>query len=85
MVHHLAQRNKHSAIQEPVIVTMRYRCVCANGEVLALSTVIDLEVGDEIFNFMMQQIIKDVRIEIAQHLKAAETPQTLVAEQETRP
>jgi hypothetical protein len=58
----------------PFMVSMRYQCECTGGEVLTLSTVFDLEdvashTDEELFIWIMKRMFRDMKIEIAQHLK----------------
>ena len=58
----------------PFMVSMRYQCECAGGEVLQISTVFDLKdvegnTDEEIFLWTVKRMFRDMKIEIRQHLK----------------
>lgn len=71
MPHFLMNRTvddgKLHAHDNPFMVSMRYRCECTGGEVLQISTVIDLGLDEEHFLWTMRRMFKDMKIEIAQH------------------
>lgn len=69
MPHHLMNRHASSAIMNPLMVTMRYSCECANGEVVTINVVVDKDMPDEAFAWTMRTMLKDMRIEIDQHVK----------------
>lgn len=73
MVHHLAQPNKplHAAGQAPLTATLRYRCACANNEVLTINVVMALEVSEDTFVWTMRRLWRDMQIEIKQHTGTA--------------
>ena len=75
------RENPH-AFKEPFIVTCRYRCPCANGEVIQISTVFDLDVlgvdwaerkihNEEAFHWTMKRMLRDILTEIRQHTNQA--------------
>lgn len=80
MPHYLMRRSKDDgkphAYPNPFMVTMRYRCDCTGGEVLQISTVFDMSMGDlestgaeQAFVWTMKRMFRDMQIEIEQHLK----------------
>lgn len=74
MPHKLMKRDVHSAIPEPFLVTARYRCPCATGEILSVAVVIDLDEPEETFLWTMKQLRDDVRFEVLQHLDNGAPP-----------
>ena len=77
MVHLLGQRHPLNAIgHNPLICSLRYRCECAENEVLQISIVLDKDVSEEVFVMTMKQMWRDVRFEIEQHLKPPQTRKT---------
>jgi len=69
MVHRLQQRHSLNAIgANPLIASLRYRCECANNEVLSISAAIDMNVSEEMFMWTMRQLWRDVWAEVQQHL-----------------
>jgi hypothetical protein len=73
MVHRLAKPGQplHAAGPAPLTATLRYRCECANNEVLTVSVVMSVDVNEEIFVWTMQQLWRDVQTEILQHTAKA--------------
>ena len=69
MTHRLQQRHPLSAIgHNPLVVSLRYRCECAQNEVLQISAVIDMNSTEQEFVWTMQQLLRDVKFEVEQHL-----------------
>lgn len=76
MTHHLRERHPLNAVgHNPMVASLRYRCECAANEVLQIQVVIDKDVTEEQFVWTMKQLWRDVKFEVAQHLKPAEAPQ----------
>ena len=81
MPHLLMKRTKDDgklhAHANPFMVSMRYQCECTGGEVLQISTMFDLNTAghadEEAFIWTMKRMFRDMKIEISQHLKKAET------------
>ena len=70
MTHRLERAHPlHAVAVRPMIASLRYRCQCAAGEVLQIQVVMDLDTTEEKFLWTMQQLWKDVKFEISQHLK----------------
>jgi len=71
MVHRLAKPgNPHNAAGlAPLTVTLRYRCACANNEVLTVSIVLPMECEEDTFMATMRMLWRDVQTEIKQHSK----------------
>lgn len=71
MPHYLMNRTKDDgklhSYDNPLMVSMRYRCDCANNEVLQISVVIDKDTDEEVFTWTMKRLLKDMKIEIKQH------------------
>lgn len=77
MTHGLRQRHPHNAVGEnPMIVSLRYRCECATNEVLQISVAIDMNSSEEAFMWTMRQMWRDVKFEVDQHINP---PQKAVA------
>lgn len=62
------------SLDNPLIIQMRYRCACANNEVISLSYVLEMETldlvvakNDEKFIWLMRRLLRDMQIEIEQH------------------
>jgi hypothetical protein len=73
MTHRIRERHASNVIGEnPLIVTMRYRCSCAGNEVLSISMAIDVDCSEEQFLWTMKQMLLDVKYEVAQHLRPPE-------------
>jgi len=58
----------------PFMVSMRYQCECTGGEVIQISTVFDLKeykdnADEELFVWTMKRMFRDMKFEIAQHIK----------------
>lgn len=71
MTHTLIRGDKHRPWNVPLIATLRYRCECANGEVITISVVLDMDMQDDQFAYVMKQMKHDMAIEIQQHIKGA--------------
>lgn len=70
MTHALRERHPHNAIgKDPLVVTLRYRCECAQNEVLSISVVVDINAPEQHFLWTMKQLREDVLFEVGQHLK----------------
>jgi hypothetical protein len=52
----------------PLVVSLRYRCECAENEVLTISVVIDKDATEEMFVMTMKMLWRDVNFEVEQHL-----------------
>jgi hypothetical protein len=69
MTHRLRERHPLNAIgHNPLVVSLRYRCECAENEVLQVGMVIDVNSTEEQFIWTMQQLWRDVKFEVKQHL-----------------
>jgi hypothetical protein len=69
MTHLLRERHPLNAVgHNPMVVSLRYRCECAENEVLTISVVIDKDATEEMFAMTMKMMWRDVRFEIEQHL-----------------
>lgn len=69
MTHYLEQRHPLNAIgANPLIASIRYRCECAENEVLQISAVFDMHTTEEQFVWTMKQLWRDVKFEVEQHL-----------------
>lgn len=68
MPHRLAEHDPHSAVDNPMTGTLRYRCGCANNEVITISVVFDAAADEERFLYTMRQAFRDLRFEIKQHI-----------------
>ena len=84
MPHLLMRRSKDDGkphvYANPFMVSMRYQCECAGGEVLQVSCVFDLKdiasnSDEELFVWTMKRLFRDMKIEIRQHLQRAPEPQ----------
>ena len=69
MPHGLLNPHKNPAHSLPMVATLRYSCVCANGEVLAINVVFDLRMDDSLIEAAMRQALSDLRLEIDQLVK----------------
>jgi hypothetical protein len=70
MTHRLRERHPLNAIGEnPLIVSLRYRCQCNENEVLQIGMAIDMNVSEEMFVMTVKQMWRDVQFEIEQHLR----------------
>lgn len=69
MPHRLAQPDRplHASGQRPLTASLRYRCACANNEVLTIQVVMPSEADEQIFVWTMRQLWRDMQTEIAQH------------------
>jgi len=75
VTHGLRERHPHSAIgQDPLIVSLRYRCECNVNEVLQISAVIDMNSDEERFLWTMRQLWRDVQFEAQQHVTKPQKP-----------
>jgi hypothetical protein len=73
MTHRLQQRHPLNAIgNNPMTVTLRYRCECADNEVLSIASVIDMDCSEEKFLWTMRQMWRDVKFEVEQHINPPE-------------
>lgn len=71
MPHALVQRDeKPSAFTDPVMITVRYQCPCDGKEVLQISSIFDINLGEEAFIWTMKRMLFDVKLEVKQHMKA---------------
>lgn len=71
MTHRLRQRHPLNGIgSNPMIASLRYRCECANNEVLQIQVVLDVDIDEDAFMWTMRQLWRDVRFEVDQHIKA---------------
>jgi hypothetical protein len=69
MAHRLAQRHPLNAVgHNPLIASLRYRCECAENEVLTINTVLDRNMPEEAFIWTMRQLWRDLNFEVEQHL-----------------
>lgn len=76
MTHGLRQRHPLSAIgNNPLIVSLRYRCECATNEVLQISAALDMGATEEQFLWTMKQLWRDVKFEVDQHINPPERKQ----------
>lgn len=70
MAHALEQNHPlHAAGRHPLTASLRYRCECGNKEVLTIQVVMDMDMTEDRFVWTMRQLWKDVRFEVAQHIK----------------
>lgn len=83
MPHMLMESDKEqhpNAFTAPFMVTMRYRCSCANNEVITINTVFDLEQlgvdwgarkihNEEALLWTVKRMLRDMLTEIKQHTK----------------
>lgn len=72
-------REKHpNAFTAPFMISMRYRCSCANNEVIQINTVFDLDhlgvdwqarriVNEDVLHWTIKRMIRDMLTEIRQH------------------
>ncbi len=74
MVHGLRERHEDNAVgNNPLVVSLRYRCECANNEVLQISTVLNpATMTEQAFIWTMRQLWRDVQFEVKQHIEKAE-------------
>lgn len=69
MTHLLRQRHPLNAVgHNPLIASLRYRCECANNEVLQIQVVIDMKADEDAFIWTMRQLWRDVQFEVDQHI-----------------
>jgi hypothetical protein len=70
MTRRLRERHPLNAIgHNPLVVSLRYRCECAENEVLQIGAVIDIGLSEEAFLWTMAQLWRDVKFEVEQHLR----------------
>lgn len=69
MPHALLKPAHDSPYDRPLLATLRYRCACANREVLTIQTVLPHDIPEEQFVWTMRQLWRDLRFEAEQHLK----------------
>ena len=69
MTHRLERRGHENPMLAPLVVNLRYRCECAKNEVLQIAVVLDMDTEEERFIWTMRQLWRDVKTEVAQHLK----------------
>jgi len=75
MTHRLRERHPLNAIgANPLICSLRYRCECAENEVLQIQVAIDMHTDEEKFIWTMRQMWRDVKFEIEQHLNPPALP-----------
>jgi hypothetical protein len=78
MTHLLRQRHPLNAIGEnPLIVSLRYRCECNENEVLQISMVLDMDTSEEAFVMTVKQMWRDVKFEVDQHLNPPQRATTV--------
>ncbi len=69
MTHRLERRHPlHAVGHNPMIASLRYRCECAQNEVLQIQVVIDMDASEEKFIWTMRQMWRDVKFEVGQHI-----------------
>ena len=68
MPHALMKKHELSPFESPLLMTLRYRCGCANNEVLTIQTVFKLDVSEEQFVWTLKQLYRDLRFEVQQHI-----------------
>lgn len=77
-------RSHPNAFVAPFIISMRYRCECANGEVIQINTVFDLETlkvdwdkrrieNEEALLWTVKRMLRDMLTEIQQHTGQGKT------------
>jgi hypothetical protein len=70
MTHGLRERHPLNGIADnPLVVSLRYRCECAANEVLQIGVVIDRDISEDKFIWTMKQLWRDVQFEVQQHLR----------------
>jgi hypothetical protein len=79
LMNRTADDGKLHSYPNPFMVSMRYHCECTGGEVIQISTVFDFSMlqrngEEEAFLWTIKRMLRDMRIEIAQHTKQAEQP-----------
>jgi len=73
MTHLLRERHPlHAVGNNPLIASLRYRCECSVNEVLQIQVVMDMNTTKEKFLYTMEQLWRDVKFEVAQHLRQGE-------------
>lgn len=71
MTHRLARRHEKNPLLNPLVVSLRYRCDCATNEVLSIQVVLDEDITEEHFTWVMHNLWRDLQTEVQQHLKGA--------------
>lgn len=67
----------------PLVASLKYRCDCANNEVLAISVVLGTETTEEQFVWTMKQLWRDTKLEVEKHLQQKPTtPEAAASEAE---
>jgi hypothetical protein len=80
MTHGLRQRHPLNAIgANPLICSLRYRCECAENEVLQIHVAIDMDTEEEKFIWTMRQLWRDVKFEVEHHLNKPQATKGLSA------
>lgn len=75
MTHALRARHPLNGVgHNPLIASLRYRCECAKNEVLQIQVVLDMNISEDQFVWTMQQLWRDAKFEVAQHLKPPAAP-----------
>lgn len=69
MVHRLADPSRPGAVMRPMTASLRYRCACGDREVLSIAVVLDIEAPEEVFLLTMRDLLRDMKTEVAQHLR----------------
>jgi hypothetical protein len=65
MTHALRQRHPLNAVgANPLVASLRYRCECAENEVLQIQVVMDMNTSEEQFAWTMRQLWRDVKFEV---------------------
>jgi len=73
MTHNLRQRHPSNAVGDnPMVVSLRYRCECATNEVLNIQVVMDMNASEDQFVWTMRNLWRDVKFEVQQHLNRPE-------------
>jgi hypothetical protein len=69
MPHALMQKNPHNPnMMLPLLVSLRYRCECANNEVVSIQIVLDPNISEDNFLWTMRQLYGDLFFEVQQHI-----------------
>lgn len=71
MTHALSKRNVLNPWNNPLVVSLRYRCECATNEVLTIQVVLDKDTDERTFLWTMTQLWKDMKFEVLQHIEGA--------------
>lgn len=74
MTHRLAKPGepRNGIGLNPLTVSLRHQCACGNRELLTIQTVLDMDLPEKIFIHTMRALWRDMRMEVAQHLREAE-------------